>query len=80
MDTITIIDWDAPSKEKDIESTLMISDQDGRFCVEMFFTLYDEFDIQQFSCEGIKRPGDHPIDIEPVTGQRHANGDNHAPY
>jgi hypothetical protein len=37
---------DVPPEEKDIESALMISYEDGRSGIEMLFTLYDEFDIQ----------------------------------
>lgn len=53
-DTIVIIDWNVPPEEKDIESALVISDKDSRFNVEVLFTFYDEFDIQQFSSKGIK--------------------------
>ena len=71
---------DIPPEEENIESTLVIPNEDGRFGIEMLFTLHDEFDIEQFSCKGIKRPSHDPIDVEPVTGQGHARGDDHAPY
>ena len=51
---LKIIDWDLPPEKEDIEPTLMISDKNCRFGVKMLFTLYDEFDIQQFSRKGIK--------------------------
>lgn len=51
---VTIDSGNVPPEEKDIERTLVISDEDSRFNVKMLFSLYDEFDIQQFSCKGIK--------------------------
>lgn len=71
---------DIPPKEENVESTLVIPDEDGRSGFEMLFTFHDEFDIEQFSCKGIERPGHDPIDVEPVTGQGHARSDDHAPY
>ena len=43
-----------PPKEENVEPTLMIPNEDGRFGVQVLFTLYDEFDIEQFACQGIK--------------------------
>ena len=45
---------DIPPKEENIESTLVIANEDGGFGIEMLFTLHDEFDIEQLSCKGIK--------------------------
>ena len=69
-----------PRKKENVESALVISDEDGRFLVEVLFTLHDEFDIEQFACEGIKGPCHDPVDVEPVAGQGHARSDDHAPY
>ena len=45
MDAMKIIDWNAPPEEKDVESALVVSDEDSGFGVEMLFTLYDKLDI-----------------------------------
>lgn len=69
-----------PPEEENVQSTLVISNEDGRFDVEMLFTLHDEFDIKHLASKGIKGPGHDPIDVESVTSQGHAHSDNHAPY
>jgi hypothetical protein len=51
-DATTIIAY-LPRK-KNIETALVISNENGRFCIKMLLTLYDEFDIQQLACKGIK--------------------------
>lgn len=48
------IDQNSPPEEKDIECTLVISNENRGLSVQMFFTLHLEFDIQQFSCKGSK--------------------------
>jgi len=69
-----------PPEEEDVESALMVSNEDGRFGVEMLFTLHDKFDIEQLACQGIKRPCHDPINVEPVARQGHSCSDDYAPY
>jgi len=46
MGAMAMENWSIPPEEENIESTLVISNEDGRFCVEMLLALHDEFDIK----------------------------------
>lgn len=45
---------DIPPKEENVESTLVIPDENSRSGVEVLFALHDKFDIKQFSYKGIE--------------------------
>ena len=46
MGAMAMENWSVPPEEENVESALVIPNEDGRFRVEVLLSLHDEFDIK----------------------------------